>query len=482
MGVSGELRDVEVEESGLGRIAGAGRPKEADHHWSSLDMASVLSGWYGYNLFNVANFIEFAEPFPKRRKLDKANSYNRTSTEQVTEVVAAHRDSAKRVKSQSSVAIYRPYVSDLNSAPPQKKASCKRMSRSSENSSALRSRTKTEEFKERDGTTTIDNFFPEILCLVFEKLDLQSKGRAAQVCSRWRDSAYLKSVWKGCEAKLHLRRPNPTLFSSLVRRGIRKVQVLSLRKSLRELVNGIPTLETLNLSGCYNLSDSALDTAFNRDLACLKVLNLSLCKEVTDSSLGRIATHCKNLEILELGGCTKITNTGLLLISWGLKKIKSLNLRSCWQISDHGIGHLTGINSQPSTGAKTLQRISLQDCQKLTDESLKHISEGLPAINEINLSFCVSVTDTGLKSLSRMAGLEKLNLRSCDNVSDIGLGFLAEGGGHLSKLDLSFCDRVSDSAMAHIATGLSRLSSLSMSSCQISDAGVVRIAKDLQDL
>ena len=145
-------------------------------------MASVLSGWYGYNLFNVANFIEFAEPFPKRRKLDKANSYNRTSTEQqVTEVVTAHRDSAKRVKSQTSVAIYRPYVSDLNSAPPQKKASCKRTSRSSENSSALRSRTKTEEFKERDGTTTIDNLFPEILCLVFEKLDLQSKGRAAQV-------------------------------------------------------------------------------------------------------------------------------------------------------------------------------------------------------------------------------------------------------------------------------------------------------------
>ena len=189
------------EDSGLGRIAGAGRPKEADHHWSSLDMASVLSGWYGYNLFNVANFIEFAEPFPKRRKLDKANSYNRTSTEQVTEVVAAHRDSAKRVKSQSSVAIYRPYVSDLNSAPPQKKASCKRTSRSSENSSALRSRTKTEEFKERDGTTTIDNLFPEILCLVFEKLDLQSKGRAAQVK---RQSLNVDSI---TDSFLHIRRP-----------------------------------------------------------------------------------------------------------------------------------------------------------------------------------------------------------------------------------------------------------------------------------
>jgi len=447
-------------------------------------MASVLSGWYGYNLFNVANFIEFAEPFPKRRKLDKANSYNRTSTEQqVTEVVTAHRDSAKRVKSQTSVAIYRPYVSDLNSAPPQKKASCKRTTRSSENSSALRSRTKTEEFKERDGTTTIDNLFPEILCLVFEKLDLQSKGRAAQVCSRWRDSAYLKSVWKGCEAKLHLRRPNPTLFSSLVRRGIRKVQVLSLRKSLRELVNGIPNLESLNLSGCYNLSDAALDTAFNRDLPSLKHLNLSLCKDVTDNSLGRIATHCKNLYTLELGGCTKITNTGLLLISWGLKKIKSLNLRSCWQVSDHGIGHLTGINSQPSTGAKTLEHLSLQDCQKLTDESLKHISEGLTNIQRINLSFCVSVTDTGLKSLSRLPSLRELNLRSCDNVSDIGVGFLAEStSASLTRLDVSFCDRVSDSAMAHLATGLPTLTSLSMSSCQVTDQGIARLAPHMKNL
>ena len=141
-------------------------------------MASVLSGWYGYNLFNVANFIEFAEPFPKRRKLDKANSYNR-SAEQVTEVVASHRDSAKRVKSQCSVT-YRPYISELSVVPTQKKASCKRASKSSENSLGLRSRVKSEELKERDGTT-IENLFPEILCLIFEKLDLQSKGRAAQV-------------------------------------------------------------------------------------------------------------------------------------------------------------------------------------------------------------------------------------------------------------------------------------------------------------
>lgn len=450
-------------------------------------MASVLSGWYGvpgYNIFNVANFIDY-EPYPKRRKLEKSNNYRPVDyIDQDYDY-----DSTLLVKGHVT---FRPYseiqaasLASLANLQTSRHENKKRYHKAEHREKARRGVDK----ETRDEGTTIDNLFPEILCLIFEKLDIQSKGRAAQVCCRWRDASYLKSVWKGCEAKLHLRRSNPTLFPSLVRRGIKKVQVLSLRKSLRELVNGIPNLESLNLSGCYNLSDSALDTAFNRDIPSLKILNLSLCKEVTDNSLGRIATHCKNLQDLQLGGCTKITNTGLLLISWGLKNIKSLNLRSCWQISDHGIGHLAGINSQPGggagAGATTLERISLQDCQKLTDESLNHIAVGLPSVQAINLSFCVSVTDTGLKSLSRMDCLRDLNLRSCDNVSDIGVGFLAEGGSsssQLSRLDVSFCDRVSDSSLVHVASGLPNLKSLSLSACHITDSGVKRIAKDLHHL
>jgi len=198
--------------------------------------------------------------------------------------------------------------------------------------------------------THISNLFPELLEQIFEHLPVRDLGRAAQVCTAWRDAAYAKSVWKGVEAKLHLKRSSPSLFNCLVKRGIKKVQILSLRRSLKDLVLGVPALTSLNLSGCFNVADMNLGHAFSVDLPNLKTLDLSLCKQITDTSLGRIAQHLRNLETLELGGCCNITNTGLLLIAWGLKKLKHLNLRSCWHISDQGIGHLAGFSRETAEG------------------------------------------------------------------------------------------------------------------------------------
>lgn len=104
--------------------------------------------------------------------------------------------------------------------------------------------------------THISCLFPELLAMIFGYLDVRDKGRAAQVCTAWRDAAYHKSVWRGVEAKLHLRRANPSLFPSLQARGIRRVQILSLRRSLSYVIQGMANIESLNLSGCYNLTDN----------------------------------------------------------------------------------------------------------------------------------------------------------------------------------------------------------------------------------
>ncbi|XP_044263506.1 F-box/LRR-repeat protein 14 [Tribolium madens] len=324
------------------------------------------------------------------------------------------------------------------------------------------------------GTTHISCLYPEILAIIFSYLEVRDKGRVAQVCTAWRDAAYNKSVWRGVEAKLHLRRANPSLFASLVKRGIKRVQVLSLRKSLRDVIQGIPNLESLNLSGCYNVGDVGISHAFVADAPTLTELDLSLCKQVTDTSLTRIAQHLKNLEVLELGGCSNVTNSGLMLIAWGLKKLKRLNLRSCWHVGDQGIQHL-------ASGNPSLEHLGLQDCQKLSDEALKHAT-GLTSLISINLSFCVSITDSGLKHLAKMTNLRELNLRSCDNISDTGMAFLAEGGSRISSLDVSFCDKIGDQALVHISQGLFNLKNLLLSACQISDEGLAKIANSLHDL
>lgn len=331
-------------------------------------------------------------------------------------------------------------------------------------------------------STHISSLYPEILALIFSYLDVKDKGRAAQVCSTWRDAAYHRSVWRGVEARLHLRKPAPALFGSLVKRGVKNVQVLSLKKGLGDVVKGIPNLVSLNLSGCYNISDNGLINAFSDKHPLLLELNLSLCKQVSDVALETIADNLPGLEHLNIGGCCNITNAGLTHIAWGLRKLKVLHLRSCNLIGDYGIASLAGMNKDEAQGNRALEQVCLQGCQRLTDEALRFISLGFPNLRTINLSFCVSITDSGLKHLAKMPSLRELNLTSCDNISDIGMAYLAEGGSRISSLDVSFCDKIGDQALVHISQGLFNLKSFSLSTCQISDEGVCKIAKTLHDL
>lgn len=88
-------------------------------------------------------------------------------------------------------------------------------------------------------TAHISCLYPEILAMIFGYLDVKDKGSAAQVCCSWRDACYRKSVWKGVEAKIHLKHCDlcPTadslnctshnpVFYSLIRRGIKRIQVI----------------------------------------------------------------------------------------------------------------------------------------------------------------------------------------------------------------------------------------------------------------
>lgn len=268
------------------------------------------------------------------------------------------------------------------------------------------------------------------------------------------------------------------------------MQVLSLNKSnrsLKELLKSLSHIESLNLSGCYSLSESILDRAFTRPLPALTVLNFSLCKEVNNNTLHGLGTFCQNLEDLDLGGCSKVTNEGMFCISLYLRKLKRLNLRSCRLVSDKGVAYLAGkreYNHGLPYGLKELRYLGLQDCQKITDEGLDLLSEGMQHLEEVNLSFCVNVTDTGIKSLGQIPSLQVIHLRSCDNVSDLGIGFLAQGSrsSGLRSLDISFCTNITDSSARLISVSFPNLACLSMINCSLGDEGLIYLAHGLKKL
>ena len=217
-----------------------------------------------------------------------------------------------------------------------------------------------------------------------------------------------------------------------------------------------------------------------------------MCKRVSDEVIAALAAACPSLESLELGGCSHLTNDGLRALAAAPRlraRLRRLNLRSCWQITDAGIGHLAGIRSSTTTtnphldgdneddiGLAALEVLVLQDCQKLSDAALRMLQEGgsLRTLRSLNLSFCASITDSGLRSLGRLTALESLNL---------GLAYLAEASVNLASLDVSFCERVSDAGLGHIAGGLFSLRRLALAGCRrISDEGLGQVAKTLLDL
>jgi internalin A len=196
-----------------------------------------------------------------------------------------------------------------------------------------------------------------------------------------------------------------------------------------------------------------------RDLTRLEHLRLGI-ETGTDDGFKRILERLTNLRHLNLVG-TGITNTGLSCVA-GLEKLEELDLSYCPSITDAGLAHLKGLRSLRSLG---LERTSISDA------GLEHVAE-LRNLRELDISDD-SIGDVGMAWLTGLNQLERLTAHCCRDVTDAGLTHLAG----LSKLKQLFLghSQITDNGLRCLK-GLKSLQYLDTGNTHVTDAGV----KDIQ--
>ena len=259
----------------------------------------------------------------------------------------------------------------------------------------------------------------------------------------------------------------------------------------------LPMLNSLSLSMCDNLNDEGLSTLLSRCGSRLRNLNLTGTKISGEplSHYQRLLPTRLNIEMLNISWCKKLTTLGLsgllrhlqhsltsLTLSASnitgeqmsrfvssLPSLENLDLSNCKNLSNSGLRDILGL-----VGSK-LQDLDLSDTN-ISGESLSRLTKPLDQVRQINLSNCKLLTDIGLRELVRVCGanLEVLKLNET-LVSGEGVSHLNTQLAKLHTLHMLICKNLTDK-------GLCELLQLCGSGLQNLDIGSTNITLEQENI
>lgn len=94
-------------------------------------------------------------------------------------------------------------------------------------------------------------------------------------------------------------------------------------------------------------------------------------------------------------------------------------------------------------GGSTISRLDVSFCDKIGDQALNHISQGLFHLKSLSLNHC-QITDEGLARIAKsLHDLEVLYIGQCNRITDKGLQSLSEYLVNLNSIDLYGCTQIS---------------------------------------
>uniref|UniRef100_A0A8C7TQ45 Uncharacterized protein n=1 Tax=Oncorhynchus mykiss TaxID=8022 RepID=A0A8C7TQ45_ONCMY len=243
----------------------------------------------------------------------------------------------------------------------------------------------------------------EVWMVVFSHLAHRDLCVCMRVCKTWNRWCCDKRLWTQIDLN-RCKSITPLMLSGIIRR---QPVALDLswtnisKKQLSWLINRLPGLRMLLLSGCSWVAVSALCTASCPLLRTLDVQWVEGLKDAqmrdllsppTDNRPGQLDNRSKlrNVVDLRLAGLD-ITDTSLRLFIRYMPQLTRLDLSYCNHVTDQSVNILTAAGT---TTRDSLTDINLSVCNRVTDQSLTYFKR-CGSICHIDLRYCKQVTKEG---------------------------------------------------------------------------------------
>ena len=180
--------------------------------------------------------------------------------------------------------------------------------------------------------------------------------------------------------------------------GLRLVNVARLtEKGLLVVRTAFPALLELGLQNCLGLTATALvplmtmaDRGEGWKTWQLQKLDLTKYRLLSESSLVRIVTLA-TLQVLNLRGCRELTDAAMQHLEH--LHLHELDLSFCAALTDKGVREV----AQSRTLQRSLRRLSLVALGNVTDEAFRALAH--LALNHLDVSQCEEVSDLGFELL-----------------------------------------------------------------------------------
>tara|TARA_B100000795_G_scaffold71524_1_gene50344 strand:- start:459 stop:7646 length:7188 start_codon:yes stop_codon:yes gene_type:complete len=257
---------------------------------------------------------------------------------------------------------------------------------------------------------------------------------------------------------------------------------------------------SLNLSGSVHLSDKGVASILKGTCGTLQSLNLSGCWRITEKGFEKQKTQAelsqKNrqqnnsvLVELKLSSLPHLDDLVVrtLVSSPYTCRVRRLSMCNCPLLSDAGFGVLKGM--------KHLTAVHIDGCRGVRGNTFRNVLEKCHYLIELTASGLPMLSDDAVRAIAaRKASfgytggtngvleLRLLNFSKCHRLTDISLQWLASKLMNIRAINFSGCPLISDASLNMIARSCPQLASLSLKGCaRITDVSLVFLAQCLAE-